>query len=435
MAIETPPLNGGKAVESAAELIRKVINDYCDTHKGETQRKLATKWKIGHATISAWMRGTRVPSDSLLRKLAKKLYKSSEDQDNFIKTVQAASKEEKAQRRGLSPDDQADETLSHLNILVLTYPPFSTSDSFATPGFLNRALDKFLAYTPLKPDNVTSRVGQILLHSQDDNAIGLGILASIPRLSTLRFITTPIRIGINGVVLRGLPQGQEEKIRQALTNKNAGFLRISNPIVSRDEVAHAFLKSRCGGAISLSESRITVIDDLGPEALADELLQTDDKDQRPKVVFVDEVSSIRVCSVVRKMSKGSLSAKLLFPVATEEAAMGAKAELPEFLLGLCFSRGFRSRDYFVEALKLTLRTEVHVLAKYYLLLREELVMLLRVNYEDLFEEPVSEELAGRWADYMLRLDESYLKYYQDELPWEPIVRRAIEERRQILAKA
>ena len=161
---------------------------------------------VGESLLSAWRGGQRpIPPEKAVQ-LADYLFK--EDIDNRLWLVRSLSQAKDPEKMTLLKDlDQG----RRLRI-------GSTSrDGFGRNGLLDQFMVRFLRlsginYRFVERGKVADLKTQLV---QEDLDVGIGIFATLDRSLTIKFFTTPVRIGLNAVVL------EETLRRTGLNVKNA----------------------------------------------------------------------------------------------------------------------------------------------------------------------------------------------------------------------
>jgi hypothetical protein len=140
------------------------------------------------------------------------------------------------------------------------------------------------------------------------------------------------------------------------------------------------------------------------------------------LAVADEVTCIAMLKHLRAY-KGE--ADLIFPLATGESVVSKKTELPEFMFSILVNRDEqRIYDYIRDAFWQILQTDVQLLAREYVRLFKRLEMFANECLPEKYEDRI--KVSRKWAEYTLRLNAEFLDLYIDrDLPWKPILNRAI----------
>lgn len=325
---------------------------------------------------------------------------------------------------------KADHFLRQLKMAKLTYLPFCGSKTNGTPSFIDFVLDRFKRFSGHKISIMErSDLGKLLSRIADTRRsvnVGVGVLSSADRLTVLRTLLLPPRIGLNAVILSD-DAGRIESLREMLLGR-CSFDPGVAPVVLKHEVGYNHLFG-----LGVVEEQMKFVEQLRPEEYAARLVGL--RGRRCPLAVADEVTCLSIIGSVKELEE---SAKLVFPLATALSVQSQKTELPEFMLSIMVNRDPADDpifDYLRDALWQMLQTDVELLAGEY----ASLCSALEEFAVRHLPEPYGTNASAReWAEYTLRLQQGFIDLYVDQcLPWKPILVRAIEileERRRLAGK-
>jgi transcriptional regulator with XRE-family HTH domain/ribosomal protein S18 acetylase RimI-like enzyme len=213
--------------------------------------ELAAAVDIHVATLRKYLSGERpVPIErvSMLRYILCQTEAFRDEFDLLYNQTTAA--------RRFSPlEAKIDSSLSNLRVATLVYPPFAGPESPQHPFiFVDTFVDRMMRlaaihFTPIDPAPVLNpaqpprfALKERLEMIDRDEADLLFSLISLQRMRKLSFLSTPIRIGINGLILFS----QRSRIRQArelLIHGNQPSAEPFRVLTVRHEVGHVFMES------------------------------------------------------------------------------------------------------------------------------------------------------------------------------------------------
>jgi hypothetical protein len=257
----------------------------------------------------------------------------------------------------------------------------------------------------------------------------LGLFATIDRALTVRFFPTPIKVGLNGVVLQRDLDGakvRNERLRECLTLRGR-HRDLIFPVVAKQDVGWIFVTK----SLEFKEPNVGYVSRVDPQAYAQHLTHLRLRRTVP-VAVVDEITALRVLAALQRRGE---PAQLLFPLNNESSVQVEKIELPEFLLSISVARkNTELGEYLSDALRLFLQTEVHSIASMYVDMACELEDLVLAHYPTDKQRNGAaarrelQPIAQAWVEYTFRLREDYLDVYHDvDLRWLPILKRALAE--------
>lgn len=329
--------------------------------------------------------------------------------------------------------DKVDQFFRKLKIAKLTYLPFSGSKTDSVPPFIDFVLDRFQRFSAHGIE-ITERpdLGDLLNRITDKRRTVravVGVLSSSDRLTMLRTLLFPPRVGLNAVVLKD-HEREIGRLRKMLLGREP-FDPEVGPIALKHEVGYNHL---CG--LGVPKDQIRQVDELRPKAYAAKLAKL--RGKGCPVAVADEVTCLSILGCVREQQE---SARLVFPLATRLSVrsqkpehpgrtpelLGDKTELPEFMLSIAFNRGPADTpvfEYVRDAFWQLLQTDVELIANQYASLCFTLEEFAAARLPE--DQTGREFVAREWAEYTLRLQDDFLDAYVDQcLPWKPILRRAI----------
>jgi hypothetical protein len=149
------------------------------------------------------------------------------------------------------------------------------------------------------------------------------------------------------------------------------------------------------------------------------------------VAVADESTALRILGQFRESRH---RARLIFSLNNHSSVQKERRDLPEYLMSLSVRRtNTQLVEYLSDALRLFLQTEIQTVATYYLASRREFERLVIENYPTNGPRDAKDaqaklrKAAEEWTTYTFRVDDKDIELYQDfEVPWRPILRRALE---------
>jgi hypothetical protein len=377
-----------------------------------TTKEVAEELSLKQSRVAAWRAGQRAPDKKQSEALAALLRPTStDDQTNMVVQLTKAVAKFKL--------SMLDDLASGGRKLKFGSTSYSGGE-----GFLDTFLKRFLHIAGIDGEEISRDDDAISLKDQlsaGEVDLGLGLLATIDRALTIRFLTTPIRVGLNAVVLdeslsrRPLTPKQ---LRDALTQKTSvkDAQQQILPIVMKDEVGGTYIRK----TLRFDPAMVDFVEKFqytlyGKQLRSREQRFGGDSTARVPVAVLDEVTALYV---LRYLQQEKRPARLIFSLDDSDSVKDEKKDLPEFLVSMSLNRkNTELIDYLTDALRLFLRTEIETIASYYVRFFHEL--------ETLAKETVSTAAARRWAEYTFGISEGYLAIHEDvDLPWSVILKRA-----------
>ena len=409
-------------------------------NKGIQTQQLAESTEVKPATVNAWKTGQRIPSPEMSKKLAVVLFPGDDaelDRSALLEKIDAVRQEPPQ----LGMLESLDSRKRALRIGSATY--------FGKKGLLDLLFDHFIRVSGIGKDlssgsDYSISLKQQLLQDQVD--IGLGLFATIDRALTVKFFPTPIRVGLNAILLDAsldrarlikLPKSSKEKslnestIMDALLPTPAGdHRRKLIPIVCKYDVGGKYIRNIWNQQLPMRE-----LDVFDPTRFVDELINREkmaesSPDSQIPVVVVDEITSVYILQILQ--DKG-IGASLVFPMDNDDSVLDEKMALPEYPVSISVSRKNKELcEFLVDALKIFLTTEVHAISQIYVKHCLDLEALAATTIpanpsSRRFEKSLKkrQEIAHNWTGYCYRLsNKSFDGYYDDNLPWRGVLKAA-----------
>jgi len=384
--------------------------------------------------VNAWRSGQRLPAAGQVRKLAKYLFpKNSERQRWLERSLDQAREPQKATL--LKELEQNSRTLRLGSASRSTYGRAGLLDQF----FARFCRLSALSYQFMGRDELVDLKQQL---EQDEVDIGIGIFATLDRSMMIKFFATPLRVGLNAVVLEdtlartGMEIG---KLRDALAPEELGATSEPNlnvvPVVVPGDVGGVYAFKTLG----FGESDSAFPDSHHYSSYGDKLIDEERRYakinvRKTPIALVDDITAIYVLLF---LDKRRIGARLVFPLSNEQSAGGKKKWMPEYLVSIAVKRtNLEIVDYLRDAFRLYLRTEVQMISSFYAdacIQFENLAAELStgnhgLGHSDLNETEDSSLGANRdraraWVEYTFGLTKNQLDLHQDfDLPWKPILR-------------
>jgi DNA-binding transcriptional LysR family regulator len=407
------------------------------TSSGHSSKAIADDVDCSPSLVNAWRSGQRIPSNEQAQRLAKYLFpKDSEKQRWLERSLDQAR------------DPQKVSLLKELDQNSRALRVGSTSrSSYGRKGFLDQFIARFfrlagIQYRFVERDELVDLKEQLV---QDEVDVGIGIFATLDRSLMIKFFTTPIRVGLNAIVLEETLRRTGvgiKPLRKILAPEELGASPEPNlsvaPVVVRSDVGGIYASKTLG----FSESNLEFAANHHYSTYGDKLI-AQEKDYvqagllKTPVALVDDVTALYI---LLYLDKQGVRARLVFPFSTELSAGLEKKWMPEYLVSISIKRtNVELVDYLRDALRLFLRTEVQMISSFYkdvCLQFEDLATELCVGNrswepDDLSRVSVSnpgEEnraCARAWVEYTFGLSSAQLEVHQDlELPWKPILQKS-----------
>jgi hypothetical protein len=402
----------------------------------------------GKSLISAWRSGQRAIPPDQAQKLAEYLFKKDiEKQRWLVRSLDQARDPEK-----MTLLKELDQDSRELRI-------GSTSrDGYGRAGLLDQFMVRFLRLSGVKyrfveRDGVADLKTQLV---QEDLDVGIGIFATLDRSLMIKFFTTPIRIGLNAIVLEDTLRRTGLSVKAA-ARKNGGEARPSLRQILAPEALESFpeadlsivpvvVRTDVGGiyatkTLGFTESSLEFAADHHYSSYAEKLIEEELRYAgagvpKAPVAIVDDVSALYV---LRSLDRKKAGARLVFPLSNVKAAGEEKKWMPEYLVSISVKRTKADMvDYLRDALRLFLRTELQMISSFYTEACAQLENLAKEfcisnrswkgkNSGELADSYAGDnrKLARAWTEYTFGLTKAQLNAHQDfELPWKPILQIA-----------
>jgi ribosomal protein S18 acetylase RimI-like enzyme len=422
------------------QLIKRLCKE-----RGFTVKQLEPRVKISSESLNKIIQG-RWSKTQLSRSratlLRNELCKTSDEGTEFDATLLRAWKEVPSPLKLALDSPEA-----VLRIVPVPYPPFSGKDC----RFLDQFLKTMLELAAIRyevPEMIQAQaaaeqfdVGQRIDWLSRREADVLLNLASLQRLKKIRFLLTPIRVSLNGVLVRPHPHLERSETllseaRLLLAGDGLVHLKKFRLFAIRNEVGWVHLVQK----LRVPITELTEFTTLGAEQLSDSLRKWNGG-AHPLLVC-DEITAM---SVLQALAGEGM---LVFQPSSDESVMssGKRRQLPAHPLGI----GFRREDqelygYMSEALRTFLTYETETIAALYEKLYGELVHHVqeclkndsalylggarRVSMDKLDQtqvEALSHQNARAYARRCLQLNRKTIPENVDSFGWVRVLRRARE---------
>ena len=403
---------------------------------------------IGFQKFAYWAAGSAFPKDEQVPVIADFFCRHSrgnkseaelqqEIGDFAVRLHQAIQLDKEHPNVSEGPQNVFDHKMKGLHVTQLRYPPLvgplesTTSKSRQQDrGFLDSFFNRFLLHTAAPCMNQVEDLGDLLKNLVEDrpgrdkqsSQVGLGVMCTVDRLRSLFFFLTPIRIGLNAVVI-----SESHRDVQVLRADLQGWLSLEQPLPRNLIVDVVAVKSGAeqtylrGLRLSKGAELVTV-DKLAVDAFVNGLLRDAKADLR--IAITDEITCLRMIPKLRGLTN---SADLLFPLASRSSVREIKRELPEYQLGICVNNQQEETiEFLSQALSVFLQTEIETLSTEYAGLSAALENLAAESLSKASPPPTTLEIR-EWCDYTLRLHPRFIRDFANaSLHWQPILRRALE---------
>ena len=418
-----PSTKSGEVIQTAIRL----------TDEDHSSQAIANHLNCSVSLVNAFRSGQRIPSSEQAKKLAKYLFpRSAGHQRSLVRQLDEAR------------DPQKTTLMRELdeNNRILKIASTSQSALGRTSGFIDQFVARFfrLAGLPFKfipRDEVVDLKEQLV---QEEVDIGVGIFATLDRSLMIKFFATPIRVGLNAVVLEETltRTGIEvETLRQVLAPKDLDLTATPDsrvtPIVVKSDVGGHYASKTLG----FTEANLEFAECHRYSAYAQKLVDEEDHARKEgltktPVALVDDITALYVLRSLDKQHKG---ARMVFPFSNERSARDEKKWMPEYLVSLSVKRtNVELADYLRDALRLFLRTEIQMISSFYSKICLEFEMLAMetcianrswtrgpTELVDSLEDE-NRERAHAWVEYTFGITSGQLRFHQDfDLPWKPIM--------------
>jgi hypothetical protein len=330
---------------------------------------------------------------------------------------------------------KSDHFLRQLKIAKLEFPPFCGPGDGGVP-FIDFLVGRFQRFCGHKLE-LTQRadLGQVLGQMADTGRnvkVSFGVLSSLDRLTALRAILLPPRVGLNAVVLDGSSQDVTE-LQKALVTPGKLNPGKFIPVVLKHEVGYTHL---VGLGVPHKVLEAYSVDYLRPQEYARKLLRIREQYAK-RLIHGRDRADMRICplavadevtclAMLKYLRRDHATADMVFPLATGQSVLTDKTELPEFMMSILVNREEeRIFNYIRDAFWQILQTDVQLLTREYVGLYRSLEVFAGECLPEEYEN--RSNICREWAKYTLRLDPDFLELYTDrDLPWKPILNRAMK---------
>lgn len=395
---------------------------------------------IGKGSLYQYEQGRRLPNAQVASRLKEWLCKTEELKAEFDQLFARAQQAWARESPLALPIGSRDATL---RVIPVPYPPFSGREDCFVDWLMKRMLelagfryeiaesfrdkiDRGIFDLKRRIDAVTSEEADVLIN-----------LASLERARALTFLLTPIRVSVNGLMLRknsNLVQEARSLLAYGPLQTHVSFKILAIP----NEVGwvHATRTLR------VAANDIKSLGSLNTDELANALrrfaLSTE-----PHILVCDELTAI---GVLQKLNQDGL---LVFQPSTDESVTlsGKRRALPAHPLGIGVRRDNHQLDsYLKEAMRIFLSFENETVAASYEELYWKLVAHIKAclacdesvyfggvrrlpvkDLSDEFRETLLDQSARSYARRCLQLSRKALEAVPKEMePWKPVLRRARE---------
>jgi GNAT superfamily N-acetyltransferase len=315
---------------------------------------LSREAKIDPSLISKYLRGLRPLTNDAAGRLRTLLCPAPEDQREFDRLYEDAPKPRK---QNFFRDLSMDSPHSEMRVATLNFPPFSGNKDC----FLERCLTKMmeLSVIGIKWDNPAENLpgtkAQRFSAKERIDWVETGKvdllfnLVSLQRMKKLEFLLTPIRIGINGVMLVDILDRSDlalaRRIEDAARLISAGVQPASNPfrvIVCRHEVGAVYMESNNrlleidpSQPENLFERCLDPVETIDPEFLAEKMRK---REGQPVLLVCDEHTALKVVEELK-----GLGVLVLSPNSDQAVIRNEERRmLPTYYYGLGTRRHFNN---------------------------------------------------------------------------------------------
>jgi hypothetical protein len=404
------------------------------TSSERSSKAVAASMLCSLSLVNAWRSGQRKPSPEQTKKLARYLFPRDSARQRWLENSLAEARD--PQRASLLKE--LDENNGELRI-------GSTSQAnYGRTGFLEEFIARFLRLAGIKykfvgRDDIVDLKEQLV---QDELDVGVGIFATLDRSLLIKFFSTPIRVGLNAIVLEegldrtGLNVRDLRKLiaPEETRDKLQANLTIA-PIVVRSDVGGIYASKILG----YSETNLEIPMGHHYSSYGQKLIDMEDDYKnrhvtKIPVVLADDVMALYI---VRFLDKQERCARIIFPFGTEQSAGQERKWLPEYLVSVAVKRtNTELADYLRDALRLFLRTEMQMISSFYrdvcvqfetmateagigrrAWAQDDLSRLAKTN-----EKEENRAAARAWVEYTFGLCKMHLGLREDsELPWSAIL--------------
>ena len=421
------------ARERSSEVIKQALRL---TTSGHSSKAIAAHVNCSSSLVNAWRSGQRVPSNEQVRQLAKYLFPKHSEKQRWLERELNHARD--PQRASLLKD-------LDLNNRALRVASTSRS-SYGRKGFLDQFIVRFfrlagIQYRFIERDELSDLKEQLV---QEEIDVGVGIFATLDRSLLIKFFTTPIRVGLNAVVLDETLRrtGLGVKLLRSILAPEELESSEPNPrvapIVVQGDVGSIYATKTLG----FNESNLEFAANHHYSAYCETVIEKERQHAKAgllkaPVALVDDITALYV---LRFLDKQGASGRLVFPFSTEESAALEKKWMPEYLVSISIKRtNVELVDYLRDALRLFLRTEVQMISSFYkdvCTQFEDLATELRIGERSWEEDDLSKitgmhvegdnrASARAWVEYAFGLSRNQLEVHQDfELPWKPILQKS-----------
>lgn len=340
---------------------------------------------------------------------------------------------------------------------VFEAPPFanyvkSNPDGQRATGYLDRLLGKVKKLAAIELDDslvgteLTSDLVEDLRHGDMDLAVG--VYDVLDRADLLTW-SSNCRMGLNAVLLEGDPVLDSQGTNKGETIESVQY-RLNRAARQQEPLPYLAIVGEFASEVGRSyvDNVITAERTFHctptPDALAAALVEQSGRGEGP-IVLSDEWTCLDILTELHGRGQRGV---LLFPLSTETAAQNTKTHLPAYSIGL-ISTDERNREYMNYArhlLTLFLRNETEFVVSQLKDLHENLRISLEEKLQLLSPRGLAvlkhaqretchddqqwiQAIAMRSTRYMLRLNDTEMSYGQEyfNLPWQPILRRALRD--------
>jgi len=429
--------------------------------RGWKSAKLAREAKLDPSLVSKGLRDLRPFTAEAVLRLRALLCETDTERAEFDRLYKAAPKRRK---HSLYRDLTMDSAVSEIRVASLPFFPFS-----GEKGFLDKCVTKMMELSfiriewenladPLADDPVFERFSmkERIDWVESGKVDLLFNLVSLQRMKKLEFLVSPIRIGINGVMLLD----QMSRIDEASKLLTSGVQAKSNPfrvLVCRHEVGAVYMESSNrlreldSASPDLQQACLDMVESINPVYLANRMRDTGGE---PVLLVCDEHTAL---NVVREL-KG-LGLLVLSPNSDQAVIRDQdRRALPAYYFGLGIRRHFNNPliEFLRQNMRAFLSAEPENIAfwmedAYLSLVRHLTACLSKTNIfiggllrtDRRFDDsPPPEAHAGTWrgvhqtmvqqnaravALRCFNLSRRLLETLPDELePWRPILERTRE---------
>jgi hypothetical protein len=405
------------------------------TERPSTSKEIAAALGVSLSLVNAWRGAKRQPTQQQANKLARHLFPASSERQRWLERSLVSEKIE-AKSTLLKELDRNRRALRVGSANVSTY---------GIPGLLDEWFTRFSRLSTLDHRNLP-REELVDLKDQlekDEIDIGVGLFAALDRSLMIKFFETPIRVGLNAVVLDKTLKRTGwtvEQLRSTIAPEEPERALADSrlqPIVVESDVGGVYASKVLGfGASDVVYPSDRLYSSYVEKLIEEEAQYANLRISKVPIAMVDDFAAL---SLLLMLYKRGVPGRLVFPFSNDESGGNAKKWMPEYLISIAVKRtNTELVGYLQDALRLFLRIEVQMISSSYLKACEyfegrmlELCARSRAcsghDPSDFLEPYQAGELeeTRKWVRYTFGITPDQLDYHQDfDLPWKAILRKS-----------